>query len=357
MSAKNWISPQVQAMQSYKVAQLPVQALKLDAMELPTDLPDALKKQWADKLQTVALNRYPLAHNQALETALRQRFAIDDAYGLMIGNGSDELIQIIVMSMLRPEAVVLAPMPTFVMYEHIARILNIEFVGVPLNPADFSLDMPAMLTAIAKHNPAVVFLANPNNPTGNALARPDIEEIVTACRGLVVLDEAYAPFTDAQASDLIDKHDNLVVMRTISKIGFAGLRFGYMYGRSAWLDAFDKVRPPYNVNVLTQASVEFVLAHYDVVQAQSEEIISERKRVLTALQALTGVEVWASQANFILLRLADGNAMHQALQAQGIWVRNVDTMHPSLRNCLRLTISNKKENNHFLQVFKQLLTI
>jgi histidinol-phosphate aminotransferase len=226
-------------------------------------------------------------------------------------------------------------------------------VGVPL-AADFSLDIDAMLQAIATHRPAVTYLAYPNNPTGALFDAQAMEAIIRAVGndGLVIVDEAYQPFAQASFMPRLAEFDNLIVMRTVSKLGLAGIRLGYMAGSAALLTQFDKVRPPYNINVLTQAAAEFLLDHTDILDAQAARLRAERGRLAQALAALPGVTPFASDANFILLRIAtphaDANAVFANLLARKVLVKNVGKMHALLHDCLRITVSTPAENAQLL---------
>jgi histidinol-phosphate aminotransferase len=265
---------------------------------------------------------------------------------LLLGNGSDELIQMIAMALAGPSRSVLSVDPSFVMYRMIATFCGMRYVGVPLSGKDFSLDLTAVLQALDERQPAVVFLAYPNNPTGNLFDAEAVVEIIRAAPGLVVVDEAYAPFTDASFMPRLGKFDNLVVMRTVSKMGLAGLRLGLLAGPPDWLDEFDKVRLPYNINVLTQASAEFALRNRAVFDQQTAAIRAERGKLSQALGAFEGVQVFPSEANFLLLRVPAGQAghWHRRLREQGILIKNMDGAHPLLADCLRPTVGTPNEN-------------
>jgi histidinol-phosphate aminotransferase len=277
-------------------------------------------------------------------------------FDIVLGNGSDELISMMSVACARPGAKVLAPVPGFVMYAMSARFAGLEFIGVPLN-RDFTLDKAAMLAAIAEHGPAIVYLAYPNNPTGNLFEPDDMADIIRAVshRGIVVVDEAYQPFAQTSFMPRLVEFDNLVVMRTVSKLGLAGIRLGYMTAGSALLAEFDKVRPPYNVNVLTQAAAEFVLDHVAILDAQAEQLRAERSKLTTALTALPGIEVFPSAANFVLIRVRNchnggksADEVFSRLLEQRVLIKNVGKMHPLLENCLRVTVSTPHENALFL---------
>jgi histidinol-phosphate aminotransferase len=247
----------------------------------------------------------------------------------------------------------MAPLPGFVMYEMSARLNGVRFVGVPL-AANFSLNLPAMLMAIAEHKPAVIFIAYPNNPTGNLWSDSDIEQIVRAAPGLVVIDEAYHPFAQQSWMSRLAQFDKVLVMRTLSKLGLAGIRLGYMAGSARWIEQFEKVRPPYNVNVLTEAAALFMLEHLDVLDAQAAQLRSERTRLFDALKQLKGVTPHPSAANFILTRVPDAAGWMAGLKARGILIKNVSGMHPLLSGCLRLTVGTPQENDRLMAALAEL---
>jgi len=321
-------------------------AIKLDAMENPWPWPGDLTREWLAALEGTELNRYPDAGARELRTALRAWMDVPDRLDLMVGNGSDELIQVILAALGGEERVVLAPVPTFVMYEAIAGALGLRFVGVPL-AADFSLDVDAMRAAIRAHQPAAVFLARPNNPTGNLFDAGAVAAVIEESPGVVVIDEAYFPFCGDTLMAQALAHDHVMVLRTLSKIGLAGLRLGVLAGAPAWLEQFDKVRLPYNVGTLAQASGLFALRHAGHIERQVAEIVAERARLCGALAALAGVTVYPSAANFVLIRLApaDPDAVHRALLARGVLVKNLHRAGGPLAGCLRVTVGAPAEND------------
>jgi len=343
-----WVRAPIRASASYGVAEAG-EAIKLDAMENPYPWPGELQQAWLESLAGVELNRYPDAHARELAAALRRWMQVPEALDLLVGNGSDELIQIVLTAVAGPGRCVLAPVPTFVMYEVIARALGLQFVGVPLD-ADFGLDAPAMLAAIRAHQPAAVFLARPNNPTGNLFDAGAVQAVIDASPGVVVIDEAYHPFCGDSLMDRAVSHDHVLVLRTLSKIGLAGLRLGALAGAPAWLAEFDKVRLPYNVGTLAQASAVFALRHAGHLQAQIARIVDERARLAGALAALPGVQAFPSAANFILVRLrhADPAAVHAAMLERGVLVKDLHRAGGALAGCLRLTVGAPPENDAML---------
>jgi histidinol-phosphate aminotransferase len=356
---ENIIRPDVRALDGYHVADS-VGFLKLDAMENPHLLPDDLRTGLGQRLAQVAMNRYPVPSYASLKAMIREKMGVPAGFDLVLGNGSDELISMISIACARrdlPEpAKALAPMPGFVMYALSAQLAGMGFVGVPLKP-DFMLDKEAMLAAIVEHRPAIVYLSYPNNPTGNLFDANDMIEIIRAVgdSGIVVSDEAYQPFAQASFMARLPEFPNLVVMRTMSKLGLAGARLGYMSANPELLAEFDKVRPPYNINVLTEAAVEFALQHLDVLDAQAMVLRAERTKLSDALSALPDVKVFPSAANFLLVRVPNANQVFEKLVARKVLIKNVGKMHQLLDNCLRVTVSTPEENRLFLAAFQACL--
>jgi histidinol-phosphate aminotransferase len=341
------IRPDVLSMTTYAVADA-TGFVKLDAMENPFVLPAPLAAQLGERLAGVALNRYPQPRPAALIDKLKEVMGVPRGAGLLLGNGSDELISMIAVACAKPGAKLLAPVPGFVMYQMSAQLAQLAFVGVPYR-ADLTLDIDAMLAAIAEHKPAVIYLAYPNNPTGTLYPDTDIERVIAAAKGgLVVIDEAYQPFAQKSWIGRVLDYDNVVVMRTVSKLGLAGIRLGYLAGAPAWLDQFDKVRPPYNVNVLTQAAAEFMLDHVDVLEAQAAQVRDERAKLAADVGSLPGAKVFPSAGNFLLVRVPDSDAAFGVLLNAKVLVKNVGKMHPLLANCLRLTVGTPDENAQML---------
>ena len=346
------LRPEIRALSAYAVADAEGM-IKLDAMENPFALPDAIRAKIAAILRDVPVNRYPDGGARAVKAALRTALALPDAAGLVLGNGSDELIQIITSAVARPGATMLAPDPSFVMYRMNALYAGMRFVGVPL-ARDFALDVDAMRTAIERERPALVFVAYPNNPTGNLFAADAIEDILRRAPGLVVIDEAYYAFAEASFLPRVGEFPNLVVLRTVSKIGMAGLRLGYAVAAPAWTTELDKVRAPYNLNALTQAVAPVLLAEGEVLAVQAATLRAERERLLAALAALAGVEAFRTQTNFVLARVPDAPRWFDGLRKARILVKNLHGWHPLLEHCLRITVGTPAENDALLKALKSL---
>jgi len=329
--------------------------VKLDAMENPFSWPDEMKNEWLELLAGAELNRYPDPSAKELELSLRDCFGVNSNFGVVLGNGSDELIQLILMAM-KSDACVMAPMPSFVMYQHIAKSLGLSFVGVPLND-DYDLDVPAMLSAIEQHDPAVIFLAYPNNPTANLFSENTIVAICEASNGLVVIDEAYQPFARKTYLNRIDDFDNVIVMRTVSKLGLAGLRLGFMVGSEGLIEQFEKIRLPYNINVLTQLTASFAFKHIDVLDSQAALICEQRQVMFDNLSSIDGVCVFPSDANFILFSLLTDSAerVFDALKSAGILIKKMGDTASIPSNSLRVTVGSGSQNSLFLEQLRLIL--
>ncbi|MGD9000912.1 MAG: histidinol-phosphate transaminase [Granulosicoccaceae bacterium] len=347
---KKLVREEIRALSAYHVP-APGKCIKLDAMENPYQLPAELVDDWLERLRAVDLNRYPDPSASALKRQLREVMKVPPHAELLLGNGSDEIIQMIIMALAKPGAVVLAPEPTFVMYRMISLFCDVEYVGVPLQE-DFTLDMVAMREAIATHQPAVIFLAWPNNPTGNLFDEDDILDIIANAPGLVVVDEAYTSFAQRSFLNRVNDYDNLLVMRTVSKSGLAGLRLGYLAGSPQWCRELDKVRLPYNINILTQASAQFALEHNDVLEEQAANIRAARAELLDALNAIDGIEAFDSAANFILFRIANADDVFASLKDKGVLIKNLNPAGGALKDCLRVTVSTPQENSAFLEALQ-----
>jgi histidinol-phosphate aminotransferase len=342
---RSTIRQDVQSMHAYAI-QPSAGMVKLDAMENPYALPPELQRELGERLGRVALNRYPAQCAADVAAALARHTGLPAGCRLIIGNGSDELIDILSVACDVPGATVLAPLPGFVMYEMSARLRGLRFVGVPLRP-DFELDEAAMLAAIEVHRPALTWIAYPNNPTANLFSDASIERIVAAVgrqAGLVVFDEAYQPFSSRSWLQRMAAQPHVLVLRTLSKFGLAGVRLGYLCGAAALIDEIDKVRPPYNVSALNAEAALFALDHADEYARQAALLRSERGRLQAALHGTPGVHAYPSEANMILVRVPDSRRAFEGMKSRGVLVKHVAGLHPLLADCLRLTVGTPQEN-------------
>lgn len=351
MSPEDLVRPEILALKAYPVPAAEGM-VKLDAMENPYALPEALRRELAGVLARVELNRYPTPSPQKLRAAIARRMGVPPGMEILLGNGSDELIQILITALARPGAALMYPSPTFVMYSMGATFSGMKAVAVPLRE-DFSFDADAFIARMQAENPALVFIACPNNPTGVLYPEEDLVRTIKACRGLVVIDEAYHVFAGRSLMPRLPEFSNLIIIRTVSKLGLAGIRLGYLVGRPEWVAQLDKVRPPYNVSVLTQAAALFLLDRLDVLEEQAARIVSERKILGGMLKALKGVTVYPSEANFFLIRVPDADRAYEALKRQNVLVRN---LNPGLKNCLRVTVGTPDENRILLAALREALS-
>jgi histidinol-phosphate aminotransferase len=350
MNPEKLVRPEILALQAYHVADAEGM-VKLDAMENPYPLPPALRRELAEVLSRVELNRYPEPTGRNLRGLIARKMNVPQGMELLLGNGSDDLIQIVSLALARPGAVAMYPSPTFVMYSMNAIFTGMKGIAVPLRE-DYSFDADAFIARMQAEKPALVFIAYPNNPTGALYPEEEIARVIRACPGLVVLDEAYHVFARKSFMPRLSEFPNLVVVRTVSKLGLAGIRLGYMAGRPEWIREFNKVRQAYNVNVLTQAAALFVLERLQVLEEQAERIRADRAALGEAIAALPGARVFPSEANFFLVRIPDADATYASLKRQGVLVRN---LHPGLENCLRINVGTPDENRILLTALREAL--
>ena len=336
--------------------------VKLDAMENPFRLPPELQRELGEHLGRVAINRYPVQSTADVVAALSKFVALPAGCKLILGNGSDELIDMLSVACDVPPSeasdgavpTLLAPLPGFVMYQMSAQLRGLSFVGVPLTP-DFELDEVAMLAAIEEHRPALTYIAYPNNPTANLFDEGIVERIVAAVgrqQGLVVFDEAYQPFSSRSWLPRLAAHDYVLVMRTLSKFGLAGVRLGYLCGHAALIDEIDKVRPPYNISVLNAEATLFALEHADEYARQAALLRAERARLQAAFARLPGVRAFPSEANMILLRVPDAARAFEGMKSRGVLIKHIAGLHPLLANCLRLTVGSPEENDAMVRALE-----
>lgn len=330
--------------------------IKLDAMENPYPLPLGIRRELAQALGGAPINRYPDPSPEQLKHDLKVASGIPECAGVMLGNGSDEIIQVLCQAVARPGAVVLGVSPSFVMYQVSSAISGLRFETVSLTP-EFALDTSVVEKAIEDFDPSLVFLSYPNNPTGNLFERDAVLRIIAKARGLVVVDEAYCAFAGGKTfvNDLT-QHANLLVMRTMSKLGLAGMRLGLVAGHPEWIEQLDKLRLPYNINVFTQRAMHVLLRHMDVLDAQARDTVRLRGILFDSLRAIRGVVVYQSDSNFLTFRVPNASTVFGALLERKILVKNLHGTHVLLSNCLRVTVGSEEENQMFLDAIRSIMT-
>ena len=330
--------------------------VKLDAMENPHELPQALRARLATLVAGALLNRYPDPGAQQLKSRLRTSMRVPENAEMLLGNGSDELIQILALAAARPGAVVLGLEPSFTMFRMISAFAGVRYVGVELRD-DFALDIERLLGAIEEHRPGLIFIAFPNNPTGNLFDAEAIERVIQSAPGLVVVDEAYHAFADRSFMPRVAREGNLLVMRTLSKLGLAGLRLGVLAGGAEWITQLNKLRLPYNVGTLTQLVAGEVLQHEAVLTEQAAAIKLERGRLLRRLQEIPGLTPYSSDANFILFKVTHAERVFEGLKQRGVLIKSLHGSHRLLADCLRVTVGTPQENDAFLAALTQSLNV
>ncbi len=345
------VKPGIRNLSAYSVPRYDA-GVRLDGNESPFSLPPEVAKKVLDKLSRIDVNRYP--DPEARE--LRKRISDINGFplgGILLGNGSDELIGMLITAFSGGTGRILYPTPTFSMYGISGLALGMELLEVELD-RKFDLDIDKIADLIGRKDPDLIFLASPNNPTGNVYSADKIREIIRLSRGVVVVDEAYSDFSGYTFLPLIEEHENLIILRTLSKVGFAGIRLGILYGRANLVHEINKVRYPYNINSLTQGVAEVVLRNHEFVYENIQLIVRERDRVYKSLSKMRGVEPYHSDANFIFFKVGDADYVFKALIARDVLIRNFNKPG-RLENCMRVTIGTPRENDAFLHALGEIL--
>ncbi|HFC6379288.1 TPA: histidinol-phosphate transaminase [Neisseria lactamica] len=355
-SVRHLIRDDIRAMSAYQIADIPSGFIKLDAMESPSHPFEGhrvLMQELQAQLASAPIHLYPDPAKSGLQEALRAAFDIPDCAALALGNGSDELIQFVTMLTAKSGAAMLAAEPSFVMYRHNAALYGMDYVGVPLN-GDFTLNLPAFLEAVKTRRPALTFIAYPNNPTGVCFARGEVEAVISSSDGIVVVDEAYGAFNGDSFLGQAGRIPNLIVLRTLSKIGFAGLRIGYAAGCPEVIGELQKILPPYNMNQLSLNTAKFALRHYGIISANIGSLKNERERMMAELGGIPQIKAFPSQANFITIRVPDADLLFDTLKQNRILVKKLHGAHPLLEHCLRITVGSPAQNDAVLDVIRRL---
>lgn len=351
VSFRDRLRPELAELRAYQIPPVQV-AVKLDANENPYQLSAAARAELGVELAKVELNRYPDPRATRVRELLAEQLHVS-VEQILVGNGVDEIISLVATAFARPldeggKAAVLYPWPSFVMFRITSRAHGLRTIEVPLDER-WQLSVDKTLAAIEAEDPGVILLPTPNNPTGNKLDAEAMRAVIETSPGrLTIIDEAYYDFSRATLLPLVNAFPGVAVFRTLSKMGLAGLRVGALIGRPELIAEIDKVRQPYNLNSLSQRAAELALTRFkDELAAQAARIVQDREKLRTALAGMKGVTVYPSDANFLLLRLADASAVWQRLVDAGVLVRNLDAPGP-LAGCLRVTVGTPDENQRFL---------
>lgn len=345
------IKPQVRKLDAYHIDETPSR-IKLDAMESPFPPPDQVSREIGKAVREAFINRYPDPSALRLKKAIAALWGMDPDL-MILGNGSDELIQAIILAFGGP---VLIPVPTFAMYEITSQALSQNVVTVPLRQ-DFSLDADKMLNKAKEVKAKAIFLAYPNNPTGNRFSDAAVRKILDKAAAAVVIDEAYFDFSRKTYLPELKKFPNMIILRTLSKIGFAGLRVGVLAASPMVIEELNKIRLPYNINTLSQAAAVAALKHKNIIERQISLLISERENLYNVLSQMKGITVYPSETNFILFKTStDATHIYSKLKQAGILIKNLNRPGP-LKNCLRVTVGKPEENSEFIAELSKVLKV
>ncbi len=324
--------------------------VKLHANENPYEPPEELLRAFQEKLQTFHLNRYPDPDSTVLKQAISKRVGVSSSQ-LVVGNGSDELIQLILQIFCDEGDAIAFPDPTFAMYGIIAKGLGLNPQTLPLNDR-WNFEADSFLKILKDIKARVVFFSYPNNPTGNCFSEKEIQKVIEHFPGIVVLDEAYYDFAQKTFVEEMARHNNLILLRSLSKIGLAALRIGFGVADPRIIEQINKVRLPYNANTISQAFAAQVLNDFTPVQKQIDTILKERNRLMDALSKIEALTVFPSHSNFILFRVdKPGCNVFRKLVENGILIRDLGA-HPRLNHCFRVTLGTQEENDRFLRQLK-----
>lgn len=345
---EQWLRSDIKNIDAYHVP-VSKDMIKLDAMESPFGVPEDLKVEFLKCIEQSEVNRYPEADPSPLKDSLRFLMDIPDEFGILLGNGSDELIQLLALACSKDD-LIMSFEPSFVMYELVSKYVNLEYFGVQLD-SNFDINLSDALLIIEREKPKIIFIAYPNNPTGNCFDYDAIIEIIKSTNSMVILDEAYYAYSDKSFLSEISNFPNLLVLRTISKIGFAGLRLGLLIGDQETIAQLNKLRLPYNINALTQTSANFLLQDKQRIINNAQIIIEERRRLAHELSLFSKFKVYPSQTNFILVHSEDAHSLHTALKENGILIKGFPK-GSKLSDFIRISVSEPVENNILIDAIR-----
>ncbi|MDA8755757.1 histidinol-phosphate transaminase [Candidatus Pseudothioglobus singularis] len=345
---EQWLRSDIKNIDAYHVP-ASKDMIKLDAMESPFGVPEDLKVEFLKCIEQSEVNRYPEADPSPLKDTLRSLMDIPDEFGILLGNGSDELIQLLALACSKDD-LIMSFEPSFVMYELVSKYVNLEYFGVQLD-SNFDINLNDALLIIEREKPKIIFIAYPNNPTGNCFDYDAIIEIIKSTNSMVILDEAYYAYSDKSFLSEISNFPNLLVLRTISKIGFAGLRLGLLIGDQETIAQLNKLRLPYNINALTQTSANFLLQDKQRIINNAQIIIEERRRLAHELSLFSKFKVYPSQTNFILVHSEDAHSLHTALKENGILIKGFPK-GSKLSDFIRISVSEPVENNILIDAIR-----
>ena len=353
INIQDMVKKNIRELKAYKPEEI-LCPIRMEANENPFTINSSLKDRVLESISRISLNRYP----DSLATDLRKQISAKSGIkpeNIIVGNGSDELIQMLITAFCENEDKVLFPVPTFSMFGIIAKSFGVNTIEIPLD-SEWDIDLAEIKKSYEKNLPKIIFLSTPNNPTGNCFSENKILNIIEKTYSLVVVDEAYADFCGKTFIDQLKHSKNLIILKTLSKVGMAGLRVGYLIASKEIINILHKIRLPYNSNSLSQAAAKVILTNSEIVESQVQQIIKGREFLLEELKKLKdkeGITPFHSNANFILFKTEkDADAIHGKLTEEGVLIRNLNGDGP-LKNCLRVTVGRPEENDAFIKALKK----
>lgn len=344
-----WLRQDIKNIQAYKVANS-ANMTKMDAMESPFAIHKEVITEYVDAIKEAEINRYPEALANNLKKTLRELMNIPDKLDLLLGNGSDEIIQILTLACNKDENIISFE-PSFVMYKMLAKVAGLRYQPIELDK-EFEINITKTLEIIKKTKPKIIFIAYPNNPTGNDFNKNYIRQIASSTNALIVIDEAYYAYCENSFLEELENFENMILIRTISKIGFAGLRLGLLIGAKETIKQFNKLRLPYNISTINQAGANILLKRKDIIEKNAQIIIKQREYMKEQLSLIKEIKVYRSSANFLLIETTKAQELFEFLKENLILIKNFSNTKNML-NYLRITISIEEDNNKLLKYIKQ----
>jgi histidinol-phosphate aminotransferase len=346
---KNFVKKSIEVLKNYSVKEEEVK-VRLNANESPYDIPMNIKNLLGDVLLKENLNRYPDSECYGFKERILKYTGLN-IENIIVGNGSDEIIKMIIDAFVDKDEVVVTHSPTFSMYKVTTNIAGGKVIELE-NQLD-KIDIDKIIDLANENKAKVIFLCNPNNPTGTLISRKDIINVLENTNSLVVVDEAYYEFCGETIIDKVNEYKNLIVLRTLSKaFGLAGIRLGYGAANKEVIEILNKVRSPYNVNRLSQRIGIFALDNKDIFLKNVKEITKERNRLIKEMKNIEYIQVFPSYSNFILIKSEKYKDILKRFREKEVGVREYG-VDGSLRNCIRISIGTKEENDIVLKVLEE----
>ncbi len=345
-SSRNFLRPAVTSLSRYRLARYSG-VTKLDQNENAFGPPEPVRRALMEAAERESFHRYPDLEATEIREALGKLFDWPSE-GILVANGSNELLLMLAMATLEKGRTAIAPSPSFSTFAYVTQLMGSDLVEIPAEKNLTHRSGP-FVAAITKNEPSLVFLCTPNNPTGSAMSPMEVQSVAASGQGILAVDEAYCEFSGWSALELLPSTPHLVVLRTFSKAaGLAGLRIGYLMAHPELAEEIGKAQLPYAVNQFSRVGALAACEHYDLIRARARVIVEERDRLYSLLQSFHGIKPYPSQTNFILFECALGaQPVYEGILSRGVLVRNLSS-HPRLSRCLRVTVGRREETDQFI---------